>query len=253
VHVLEQCPTPRLRPFVERFLEVEFQGNHHDTHLPDVRPVAAFSLRGRVRVDRHWAPAAAFSGVRETLRAHEHCHDNTVFIVTFTPLGASAFVRSSLEAFTGTTTDLARVIGGPGEVDALHDQLMAADDRGQRVAVVEAFLLARIRVPVLDPAMMAAIAWLERHRAPVRIGDLTRHLGLSHSALERRFRRLVGITPKRFASVMRLRRAVALRRRGADFTAVAHAAGYFDQSHFIHDFRRATGSAPHAFFRERSS
>ena len=83
-----------------------------------------------------------------------------------------------------------------------------------------------------------------------RIDDLTRYIGLSQSALERRFRRVVGVSPKRFASVLRLRRAVRLRAVGADLTAVAHAAGYFDQSHFIHDFRRATGSSPDAFFRQ---
>jgi AraC-like DNA-binding protein len=43
---------------------------------------------------------------------------------------------------------------------------------------------------------------------------------------------------------------MGLRASGADFTAVAHDAGYFDQAHFIHDFRRATGSTPEAFFRQ---
>jgi AraC-like DNA-binding protein len=43
---------------------------------------------------------------------------------------------------------------------------------------------------------------------------------------------------------------VRLRAAGADFTSAAHAAGYFDQSHFVHDFRRATGSSPHEFFRQ---
>jgi AraC-like DNA-binding protein len=73
---------------------------------------------------------------------------------------------------------------------------------------------------------------------------------LSQSALERRFRKVVGLSPKKFAALVRLRHAVRLRAGGADFTAVAHGAGYFDQAHFINDFRRVTGSAPDAFFRQ---
>jgi transcriptional regulator GlxA family with amidase domain len=84
-----------------------------------------------------------------------------------------------------------------------------------------------------------------------RIDELTRYIGLSQSALERRFRRIVGVSPKKFAFLVRLRNAVQLRVAGTNLTTVAHDAGYFDQSHFIKDFRRATtGSAPTAFFRQ---
>jgi AraC-like DNA-binding protein len=44
---------------------------------------------------------------------------------------------------------------------------------------------------------------------------------LSRSALERRFRRVIGISPKKFASLVRLRRAVRLRATGAEFGTVA--------------------------------
>jgi methylphosphotriester-DNA--protein-cysteine methyltransferase len=76
-------------------------------------------------------------------------------------------------------------------------------------------------------------------------------MGLSQSALERRFRGIVGISPKKFASVVRLRRrsATADERCGLHCGG-AYDAGYFDQAHFIHDFRRATGSAPETFFRQ---
>jgi transcriptional regulator GlxA family with amidase domain len=81
-----------------------------------------------------------------------------------------------------------------------------------------------------------------------RIDALTRHIGLSQSALERRFKRVVGVSPKKFASMLRLQRAVRLHTPGTDLAELALAAGYYDQAHFNHDFRRATGHAPTAFF-----
>jgi AraC-like DNA-binding protein len=254
VRSIERAPHPALRPFIQRFLVVEFPAFHRDAHLPDTRPVAAFSFRGRCRLaGGQWAPLAAFTGLRETLRSHEHCHEHAVLLATFTPVGAAAFLRTSLEEFSGATTDLAGILGRPEELDRLHEQLAGAQKHGRRIALLEDFLLARVRVSAPDPLAAAAVAWFEQGTGVKRIDDLARYIGLSQSALERRFRKVVGLSPKKFASLIRLRHAVRLRANGADFTAVAHGAGYFDQSHFINDFRRATGSAPDAFFRQAAA
>lgn len=250
-HVFDRLPRAELRPFVQRFLSVEFPAVHADSHLPDTGSVAAFSLRGRCRLDHdRWAPRAAFTGLRETLRHHEHVEGHAVLLVSFTPVGAAAFLRTPLEAFSGTTTDLADILGCPGEIEALHEKFSLTKDRGQHIDALENFLLARIGPSAPDPLVRAAIDWMERAKGAGRIEHLTRYIGLSQSALERRFRRVVGISPKKFGSLLRLRRALALRTAGANFTAVAHEAGYFDQSHFINEFRRVTGHAPEAFFRQ---
>lgn len=250
VNVLERVPRPALRPFIQRFLVVEFPSYHRDAHLPDIRPVAAFSFRGGVRIDgNRWAPPAAFSALRETLRSHEHYHGHGVLLATFTPVGAAAFLRPSLEEFVGRETDLAGMLAHPAELNRLRERLADAQNHGHRIQLLEDFLIGRVRMSAPDPLVAAAVRWLERRIGTARIDDLARYIGLSQSALERRFRRVVGVSPKRFASVVRLQRAVQLRAAGTDSTAVAHAAGYFDQSHFIHDFRRATGTSPEAFFR----
>lgn len=250
MQVFEQVPSVTLLPFVKRFLVVEFPSRQGDTHLPDARPVAAFSFRGSCRIDGGgWAPAAAFTGPREILRTHEHCEGHAVLLATFTAVGATAFLRPPLEEFVGTTIDLAGVLGRREQLDRLCEQLAGAANHRRRIKLLENFMLTRIRVSAPDPLVAAAVAWLERGTEAKRIAELTRYIGLSQSALERRFRRVVGISPKRFASIVRLRRAVQLRAGGADLTTVSHAAGYFDQAHFIRDFRRATGSAPETFFR----
>jgi AraC-like DNA-binding protein len=250
MQIFEQVPDRALRPFIRRFLVVEFPSLHCDTHLPDTSPVAAFSFRGGCRIDGEiWAPLAAFTGLRETLRAHEHCREHAVLLATFTPAGATGFLRSSMEEFSGITTDLAGLLGRQEELSRLSEQLAGAPNHGRRIKLLEDFLLSRVRISAPDPLVTAAVGWLEQRAGAKRIDDLTRYIGLSQSALERRFRRVVGVSPKRFASLVRLRRAVRLRANGADFTAAAYAAGYFDQSHFINDFRRATGSPPDAFFR----
>ena len=104
-----------------------------------------------------------------------------------------------------------------------------------------------------DDFVSAAVSRIEDARGVVRIDRLARWVGLSQSALERRFRRVTGTSPKKFASIVRLRHVVHLRAKGADFTSIAIAAGYCDQSHFIKDFKQITGFAPESFFQRKLS
>ena len=131
--VFVQAASPALRPFVKRFLVVEFPSSHDDVHLPDTSPVAAFSFRGACRIDGdQWAPQAAFSGLREVLRVHQHRHNHAVLLATFTPVGANSFLRRSLEEFAGVTTDLTGILDRSREFGRLHEQLAEAQNHRQR-------------------------------------------------------------------------------------------------------------------------
>lgn len=247
--VFQQAPCPPLRPFVQRFMVVEFDAAHEDTHLPDTATVAAFSFRGRCRQDAGEAvPLAAFTGLRDRLRAHQHQAGHSVLLAVFSPVGAAAFLRPSQAEFAGATVDLSDALAGAGELDSLHERIATADDHPQRVRQLEAFLLARLGAATPDPLIAAAVAWLQRQPASQRIDALTRHIGLSQSALERRFKRVVGVSPKKFATMLRLQRAIGLHGAGGGLAELALAAGYYDQAHFNHDFHRATGRTPSAFF-----
>ena len=249
------APCPALSAIVRRFLVIEFPMFYHDVHLPDSGAVAAFSFRGVCQIDGdHSAPPMAFTGPRDILRAHEHRDRHAVLLVTFTPVGAHTFLRSPPDEIAGSTVSLSVLTGNRNDLSSLNEQLVIARNHRRRVALVESFLLSRVNLAKPDPLTGAAVAWLDQGIADRRrIDDLTRYIGLSQSALERRFRRVVGLSPKKYASLARLRYAVRLQATGADLTTVAHYAGYSDQSHFIKDFRRATGSAPSTFFRQNSA
>jgi AraC-like DNA-binding protein len=247
--VMIQTPCEVLRPFVRRFLVVESTVARCDSHLPDTGCVAAFSFRGDCGLDGGaQAPRAAITGLWDTLRMHAHSRDHAVVIAAFTPTGTAALLREPLEQFANATIDLGDVLERPAALDLLHDRLAGASNHVQRIRFVEELLLARVREARPDPLVAAAVALIERTRATMRIEEVVRRIGLSQSALERRFRRIVGASPRRFASLVRLRNVVRLREAGSDLTTVAHAAGYADQSHFIRDFRRFAGVAPGSFF-----
>src|SRR5260221_6279594 len=172
---------------IKRFLVIEFPWFYSDVHLPETDAVAAFSFRGACRINEpDWAPAAAFTGPRDTLRAHEPREGHAVLLAMFTPAGAYTFVRSPLHELANLTVSLEELVGCPEELRQLTEQLNAAIDHRRRIALVEHFLLARLSVPRTDPLITAAVAWLEQGTISQRMDDLTRYIGLSQSAVERR-------------------------------------------------------------------
>ncbi|MGI9594781.1 MAG: helix-turn-helix domain-containing protein [Acidimicrobiales bacterium] len=82
---------------------------------------------------------------------------------------------------------------------------------------------------------------------PVRpIADIAAELGLSHGHLDREFTRVVGLTPRSLARLLRMRRLLQRIDVRGDIGWSDHAAelGWFDQAHLIRDFKRHTGVTP---------
>lgn len=249
VRMLQRAPCAALRPLVQQLIVVECVADVRDSHLPDTASVLAFSFRERCRLDDGRAvPTVAFTGLHDRLRSHEHPRGHGLALAKFTPVGAAALLRPPQDEFAGTTVDLDDLAERDCGTRRLLEQLAVAADAAARLDRLEAYLLHRLGNARPDPLVAAAIGWLQRAPAGARIETLSRHIGLSQSALERRFRRIVGVTPKRYATTLRLERALSLYRPGSDLTELALRAGYYDQAHFNHDFRRAAGRSPGAYF-----
>ncbi|MCB9685512.1 MAG: AraC family transcriptional regulator [Alphaproteobacteria bacterium] len=118
----------------------------------------------------------------------------------------------------------------------LQERLEERPDRA--LDLVEAQLVATLRPARTPPELARALASLEAgmsvEAAARRIGRGTRTLGLW-------FADEIGLSPSRWASVRRVRRAMALAANERDGARVAVLAGYADHAHLCRDFRAVTG------------
>jgi len=173
-------------------------------------------------------------------------------VVLFAAAGARGFLRVSVGyLFNGIL--VMEHEARRSELGLVEEQLFEAVHDDERVRVVERFLRERTKERTTDFVVSEVVDRIRRSRGSLRIDKLAREVALSQSALERRFRRAVGTSPKKFAALVRLRNVVRMRRAGASFTEITYAAGYADQPHLIKDFRRFTGKAPDEFFRTASA
>jgi AraC-like DNA-binding protein len=97
--------------------------------------------------------------------------------------------------------------------------------------------------PLLDPRLAEAARLLRRHGS-VRLA--AESVGLSERQLERLFQDRFGLAPKRYASILRMRRAIRAASNGLSLADAALEAGYVDQAHFNRDVRILAGATPGA-------
>ena len=104
-------------------------------------------------------------------------------------------------------------------------------------------------IPADSNPVERALAWMERRRGAVSMDELAGRAGLSARQLRRVCLESTGLTPKFLARVLRFRYALqrlARDHRRPSLAELALDCGYYDQAHFIHDFRQFSGRTPAA-------
>jgi AraC-like DNA-binding protein len=248
------APGPELAPFVRVFEIVETAADEslQRTVFPDVGLVAGFRYAGCATLmngkpPQQVLPNAAITGLRTRVREMHTSPNGGIVLTKFRAAGAAPFFETALHELFGRMTALDALIE-PDLVARTSSQINAATTDEERIGIVQQFWLARLHSASPDPLVSGALRAICAAAGAIRVGPLALALGVSQDTLEKRFRRIVGATPRQFASIVRLRRAVDLSREQTTLTALAQDAGYYDQSHFIRDFRASTGDAPGRFF-----
>jgi AraC-like DNA-binding protein len=137
----------------------------------------------------------------------------------------------------------------------LREQLLEARTALARFHILESFLLQQVRRgPGRDPAVRYALNAFQKSAHVLSVGAVTERTGFSARRFIEMFRNEVGLTPKVYCRISRFRAAVnaAASVPTVDWSATASACGYFDQSHFIHEFREFAGMSPSTYLRHRT-
>jgi AraC-like DNA-binding protein len=253
----ELTPHPALRAHVDRFWirTPEAPGARLEAEVAPVRILPDGCID--VLIDLPTGVARVVGAM--TRAVSFDAESSRIAAVRFRPGGAAPFLRVTAAELTDRVVDSGQLgarwldASGAGNDPAFSDP--ACDDPARAaLRELERELLERVSSAALERGAQHATRRLLAARAP-GIDALARELGHSRQHLARLFREHVGVSPKHFARVARLQRAIDHVQRAprAGLAGAALDLGYYDQAHMARDFNDLAGMTPLAARRARGS
>lgn len=235
-------PSPALRDFVQRYWIIEWDLRGQPPFAQETVPYYCVNLVFEADGGRIW-------GIPRSKFRRELTGTGRVFGIKFTPAGFHPFARQPVSRFTDSAVPVVEIFG----VEAAGLELLSLPDPCQMIALAEHFLCQRL--PADDPQVgfiNRLIEYIAAHREITKVEDVAQISGISKRGLQRLFNQYVGVSPKWVIRRCRLHEAVERLTQGEvnDWPQVALELGYFDQAHFIKDFKAVVGLTPAEYARQ---
>jgi AraC-like DNA-binding protein len=180
---------------------------------------------------------------------------NTMLGIRFYAHAAAFFLNDKVDLFNNQVLDYSELSGK--EVNLLYAELQETASWNRRIELVEVFLLHRLsrRERRLGKADVVSDIMDEIRKEDFfdNIGNVASRYGLSSRYLQKIFLEYTGLTPKLYSKINRFQNSLKLvSKKHTSLTSIAYDCGYFDQSHFIREFKSFTGLTPSGYALDKS-
>lgn len=171
------------------------------------------------------------------------------FAIRFYPYGFANFVTTPIKNLANKETPI-ELLFGENTAKKLEKQIIHATDSKQRIAIIENFLLDKLNdQTTIDNIVKHTLDALLSSNGTESITTILKEDLSKRRQLERNFKKQIGVSPKQLGKVIRLQTALKmlLNKKTNNLTNIAYESEYFDQAHFIKDFKEFTGINPKEF------
>lgn len=245
-------PTDRLKPYVNYLVIAENPAEQQYKVFPSPGLVIGFQYSGRLatinRGNETILATAGITGISDSFKIFKNATNTRTILVYFTEIGLAHFTACPANELFNQSISLANIFD-KNKVTDTEEKLAFARTDSQRINIVEHFLLSQLKTIQSDKRVIEAVKLIYQAKGAIRIKDLNEKLFISQSAFEKRFRKLVGTTPKKFASIIRFQSVLNDLNKIKSLTEICYENNFFDQAHFIKDFKQYTGETPETFKR----
>lgn len=172
-----------------------------------------------------------------------------IFSARFHPEGFLPFATFPIKEMENTAVSLEKLFGREGQ--ELEQKILSAYSTSERLKLAEAFLFNRLTdTETIDRMVRSTVETILTANGQLAVEELSRKTHINRRQLERKFSSAIGLSPKQLSKTIRLQAALKMLLSGkfTSLTALAHAGEYYDQAHFIKDFRELTGLTPKEFY-----
>jgi AraC-like DNA-binding protein len=194
-------------------------------------------------------PRSIISGLSNSFCDVSTNGDAGVVFVAFYPAGACHFFDFPLSEIENQSIDLSEIFNK--EIKQVEETLYLKKSIQERVNVIEAFLLKNYSCfdPHEDLLIIRGVELIRQYRGQISANTLSDKLSVTLKSLERKFSCRLGKTPKQYIKLVRFQETLKdfSKNKDINLTEYAYRNGYFDQAHFIKDFKTYSGYTPGEF------
>ncbi len=167
--------------------------------------------------------------------------------ILFHPAGLRAFTKVPYGELLNESEVFECIFGNQ---TFMLEELFERNDPQGRADLVEAFLIERLMTTDSDSRTKSALDYIYKTKGNISIYELSRYQKINESTHYRSFKAAVGQSPKDFTQTVRFRNVLKLllEQKCINLTELTYKAMFYDQAHFIKDFKIRSGMLPNAFY-----
>ena len=171
------------------------------------------------------------------------------FVVQFKPNGFLPFTSIPIKEMENTAVPLEKLFGENGI--KLGNQILIANSTSERIQIVETFLLRELADKNrIDTFVNSTVETIFNANGQFSVNEFSKSNNINRRQLARKFSSSIGLSPKQLAKTIRIQSTfkILLNKDVSSLTELAYKNEYFDQAHFIKEFKEFTGLTPKEFF-----
>lgn len=245
-------PSDKLKDYIKYYVVSENDMENEYKVFPSTGLVIGFQYKGQLSSIKDRTSitlaSAGITGMADSYKIFKNSADIGTVLVYFTDIGFTHFSSNPAHELFNLSLPLDDIFS-KSKVNEVEERLSKSLTDQQRIKIVERFLLTQLKDIQTDKLIVEAVKLMYQSKGTIRIKELNEKLFISQSPFEKRFRKVVGTTPKKFASIIRFNAVLDNLSDAKSLTEICYENNFFDQAHFIKDFKLFAGSTPERFKR----
>jgi AraC-like DNA-binding protein len=253
-------PSTVLSPYIKRYWAIENVLEKGEVCMQRIVPtgltelILYFTPRPKILTDsKSLSDNVALYGHQNDFYDMELTGNLSVFSIMFQPQGLMQFFKFPLTEIRNRNISLKDISGQAGR--DLEEKMSEANTFSQRVNIVEIYLGNLLKTSFSEfefRRINHIIELIKQTHGNININQMASEACLSRKQFERIFAEHIGISPKQYLKTIRFQSAIFQKQKNntLNMTELSYNSGYFDQSHFINDFKSLSGMTPKQYFAE---
>lgn len=251
---------PALRNYLRGYWLIEAGTSTETLELvPDGYPEIFFTLASSVQIfagGNRWESYSQAGVIGQVTNrfSFEIAANSRVLYVKMYPWTPAILFNIPAWHLTNDSLEMSALTKDPG-FRALSDQVYDTATFEQAVALLDAFFLKKLGgLAFENPFLQFAVRQIYASNGTASIDSLTSHIQASRRYVELLFKQAIGMSPKQYARLIRVKKATMLMQSSntpAHLQTIAGALNYYDQSHFLKDFKAVVNQTPTQFLQQQ--